>query len=265
MDFQVDGQRIFAYTGSHQPQAGQPAIVFVHGAAMDHSAWILQSRYFAFHQHNVYALDLPGHGRSDGKALPSITAMADWLGRFFTAADIDQALLVGHSMGSLAVLECAARLPERVRALALLATAVPMPVSEQLLTAAAEDTASAITMITAWAHSPASHFGGNPAPGLWMTGGGRRLLERAAAGVLHTDLQACNDYTAGLSSATKVQCPTLLVLGKRDLMTPPRAAQALSHALPQTQTVLLPGCGHMPLYERPDEVLDALIDFDFSR
>ncbi len=91
----------------------------MHGAAHDHSARSLQSRYFAYHGCNVLAFDLPGHGRSEGPPLASIGAMADWIVAALDAAGIEQAALVGHSMGSLAALECAARHPERVRALAL--------------------------------------------------------------------------------------------------------------------------------------------------
>ena len=79
-------------------------VVFVHGAASDHSVWALQSRYFAHHGCNVLALDLPAHGRSAGAPLPSVEAIADWLPRVLDAAGVaSAATLVGHSLGSLAV------------------------------------------------------------------------------------------------------------------------------------------------------------------
>ena len=261
MQLTVNGTSVYAYSGTRDFKADQDSIVFVHGAAMDHSVWILQSRYFAFHQRNVLALDLPGHGRSGGEALASIGELADWLIQVLDSADIAQATLVGHSMGSLAVLEAAARYPQRVQKLALLGSSCPMPVAQPLLDAAKNDTATAIDMITVWGHSSTSHFGGNRNPGLWMAGGGKSLLEKAAPGVLFIDLSACNNYQDGLTSAASVQCPTLLIIGQRDMMTPARAARGLIETLPKVETVTLPRCGHMMFYERPDETLDALINF----
>lgn len=261
MELSINGQTVYAYTGTHPLSAGQPTVIFVHGAGMDHSAWILQSRYFAYHGYNVLALDLPGHGRSSGAPLSTIGALADWLAQLIEITGLGPATLVGHSMGSLAVLECAARYPERVQALALLGTAVPMTVGQALLDAAEANDPAAIDMIVHWGHSPRAHFGGNRAPGLWLAGISQRLLERAANGVLYQDLQACNSYQAGLDSAAKVSCPVLFVLGAQDLMTPVRVAQQLVAAISQAQQVKIPYCGHMMMIEKPDETLDALIDF----
>ena len=88
--------------------------MFVHGAAHDHSVWAWQSRYFAHHGFNVLAVDLPGHGRSAGEAQSSVEAIADWIAALLDAVGVKRAALVGHSLGSLAVLEAAARYPVRV-------------------------------------------------------------------------------------------------------------------------------------------------------
>lgn len=257
----VTGQPAYVYTGTRPLNPDAATVVFAHGAGMDHTVWLLQSRYFAHHRYNVLAVDLPGHGRSAGEPLATIEAQADWLAALLDAAGLQRAALVGHSMGALAVLEAAARHAERVTALALLGVAVPMPVGPALLDAARADSSAAVEMITLWGFAPASHLGGNRVPGLWLAGGGRRLLERAGPGVLFTDLSACNNYRSGLDSAARVRCPSLLLLGQRDLMTPPRNARELADALPDARSLVLPGCGHMMSVERPEETLDALRGF----
>src|SRR5262245_9076349 len=133
MDFTVDGQRVFAATGGRAPRAGQPSVVFVHGAGMDHTVWTLQTRWFAHHGRSALAVDLPGHGRSAGAPLGAIAAQADWLLRFLDAAGLESAALVGHSMGALACLEAASRAPQRIWALALLAAAPELKVHPELL------------------------------------------------------------------------------------------------------------------------------------
>src|SRR5213595_1348800 len=119
----VGGQSVYAYTGSRRFDPTLPTVVFVHGAAHDHSVWALQSRYFAHHGRNVLAVDLPGHGRSGGEALPSVEAIGDWIIDLLDAAGVKAAALVGHSMGSLAVLAAAGRHPARVTRLSLLGPA----------------------------------------------------------------------------------------------------------------------------------------------
>jgi len=258
---QVAGSDVYAYTGSRPFDAALPTIVFVHGAANDHSVWALQSRYFAHHGRNVLAVDLPGHGRSGGDALPSVEAIADWLPALLDAAGVPAAALVGHSLGALAVLAAAARHPARVTRIALLGPAVPMPVSDVLLDAAKANDHVAYELINGWSYSPGKQLGGSPVPGMWLMGSGMRLMERTRPGVLYTDLAACHTYADGLIAAAAVRCPALLILGARDLMAPPKGAPALIAALADARVVTLPDCGHALMAEQPDAVLDALAAF----
>jgi len=261
VNFEVDGRRAFAYAAAHELDAGKPTAVFVHGAGLDHSWFGLQSRYFGYHGWNVRALDLPGHGRSDGPPLPSIETMADWISEVLKKTNIPKAAVVGHSMGSLVALECAARHPGQVERIALIATAYPMKVAEPFLEAAKKNDYAAFDMHTIWGHAPQVPLGGNPNPGMWMYGDTLARLERLAPGVLHNDLKACNDYAAGLESAAKVKCPALFILGRRDMMTPPKHGIALSEALKNSKSVIVSTSGHSLMAEAPDTVLDALIGF----
>jgi len=259
-EFTVDGRAVFAATGGRPFDASLPAVIFVHGAGMDHTIWALQTRYFAYRGRTVVALDLPGHGRSEGPALGSIAELAAWLGRFISAAGLDEVSLAGHSMGALAALECAAGLGDRLRALALLGVAPAIPVHPDLLAAAAADDPLAFELITSWGHGRTGHRGGNRAPGLWLLGACQRLLQRSKPGVLACDLAACNAYQAarGLEMAARVTCPSLVLLGAQDRMTPPKGGHKLAAAMAGARVVELADCGHMMMAEKPDETLDAL-------
>jgi pimeloyl-ACP methyl ester carboxylesterase len=253
----VDGRAVFAYTANHELDAPKRTVAFIHGAGLDHSWFGLQSRYFGYHGWNVLALDLPGHGRSEGPPLATVPAIADWLCRVLDAAQLRNAALVGHSMGSLVAVDCATRLAARVERIALIATAYPMKVGEAFLDAAKRNEYTAFDMHTIWGHAPRVPLGGNPNPGMWMYGDTQARLERLSAGVLYTDLKASNDYVF----AGSVKCPALFILGKRDMMTPPRAASALQEQMPGAQSVLIDTSGHSLMAEAPDAVLDALIAF----
>jgi pimeloyl-ACP methyl ester carboxylesterase len=260
MELSVDGKRVFAATGGKPFNPDLPVVIFIHGAGMDHTVWTLQTRFFAHHGRAVLAVDLPGHGRSEGSALGSIEALADWTARLIEAAGAGRAAVVGHSMGALVALETAARAPDRVWALALLGAAAAMPVHPDLLAAAARGDHDAYDLVVSWGYGRRAHLGGARAPGLWMLGSGLRLLERGRDRTLGADLAACNAYKGGLDAAGRVRCPTLLLLGEADRMCPPAQARALAARIDDQRTVILPRAGHLMMIEQPDATLDALAE-----
>ena len=261
MELNINGSKAYAYSGGRAFDAALPTLVFVHGAQHDHSVWILQSRYLAHHGYGVLALDLPGHGRSKGPALARVEDIADWIAAVLDAAGVKQTALVGHSMGSLIALECAARHPARVSKIALLACAYPMKVSADLLDATRDNEPLAQDMVNIWSHLAYAQYPNNPGPGFWVIGENLRLMQRQKPGVMHVDFSACNAYAGGAEAAAKVGCPALFVIARRDAMTPARSAQALAQTLKGARIVTIEGSGHNMMAEKPDEVLDALVAF----
>ncbi len=260
MEPSVDGSKVFLVDYGKGFEPARPSLLFVHGAGMDHSVWPLQARHFAYRGWNSLALDLPGHGRSEGRQLASIEAMAEWLARLIEALGVGRVHLVGHSMGALIALAHAARNPESTASVALLGAAPAMPVHPALLEAAGRPGAMAPELICDWGFGPAGHFGGHRAPGSWMVGHAMALLERAAGPLLHDDLAACNAWQGGAEAATRVQCPALIVTGTADRMTPARQGARLAAGMGNAKLVTL-DCGHMMMVEQPDASLDALITF----
>jgi pimeloyl-ACP methyl ester carboxylesterase len=261
MELRLCGRKVYAATGGRPFSPGQPALLFVHGAGQDHTCWQQPARYFAWRGHRALAVDLPGHGRSEGPPLASVAAAAGWIGELIDALGLAEASLVGHSMGSAIALEAAAAGGRRITRLALLGAGLAIPVNARLLETALAAPDQAARMIVGWGHGPRARIGGNPVPGMWMTGAAMALLARNPPGVLHADLAACNAWTSGPEAAARVKCPALVVIGARDAMTPPRAGEALARNLVAGRTVRIAECGHMPLAEAPDAVLNALIAF----
>src|SRR3954462_9872924 len=106
-----------------------------------------------------------------------------------------------------------------------------MKVGEAFLDAARRNDHAAFDMETIWGHAAQVPLAGNPNPGMWMYGDTLARLARLAPGVLYKDLKACNDYAVGAESAAAVRCPALLVLGRRDVMTPIKAAKSLQEKI----------------------------------
>ena len=261
MKLTVRSEETFIYTAGRDIDRNLPSVLFLHGAANDHSVWALQSRYFAYHGWNALSVDLPGHGASNGKPHAAVGAMADWIFALLGELNLETVSLVGHSMGSLAALETAARYPQKISKLVMVGTAVPMAVSDTLLDAAIGNDHSAFDMVNIWGHTAAAQIGSNPLPGVWMAGDFLRLLEKSKRDVLGNDLKACNDYKDGIAAAAKVICPTLLLLGKQDMMTSPKMTKEVTSTLKDCRVVVLDRAGHIPMAEEPDATLDALKQF----
>ncbi|WP_374565287.1 alpha/beta fold hydrolase [Ideonella sp.] len=261
MKLTVNGREAYAYTGGKAFDPALPCVVFIHGALHDHTVWTLLARWCAHHGYSVLAVDLPGHMKSAGPALDSVEAMADWVLALLDAAEVKQAALVGHSMGSLIALEAAGRAPGRVSKLVMVGTAYPMKVSPALLEMSKNDPLAAIDLVTTLSYSSIAQKPGYPGPGVWVRGGGKALCRLVLAKqgndqLYHQDFVACNAYAGALDAAAKVTAPATLILGRRDQMTPPKAAAEIGAALKaRVETV---DAGHVLMAEAPDATLAAL-------
>lgn len=260
MRFIVQGYPAFCYTGGKPFDRTKPVLVFIHGAAMDHSVWQWQSRYLAHHGYSVLAVDLPGHGKSPGQARDSIEQIADWIVALLDAAEVTRASVIGHSMGSLVALDCAIRHAARFERLALLGTACPMPVGEAFLGAARDNNADAIDMEAYWGHSPLALMGASTIPGTHLAGASHALISRALRDVQFAGLNACNAYRATAEAIASIKAPTLVIAGNRDLMTPAKAGKAVADAIAGSRFVTV-SAGHAMMSEAAVAVTLALTGF----
>ncbi|HEY4084062.1 MAG TPA: alpha/beta hydrolase [Burkholderiaceae bacterium] len=226
-------------------------VVFLHGALNDHRVWApLVSRLTTY---TCLALDLPGHAEGAGPPLDSIEALADWLWTELDRRGVQQAALVGHSMGSLIALEAAARRPERAHSLTLVGTACPMRVSEGMLTAARDQPEQAMAMVDTYSRS-------QPDPeGQLLALMQSVMAAQPAMNLLELDLRVCDRYTNGLEAAAKVTCPVQLILGEHDKMTPIKRAMNLAETLKAPVHKL--NAGHALMAEAPEEMSNLMIRF----
>lgn len=264
MELTVAGQRCRIATGGRPFDPGAalwPPVVLIHGAANDRDTWQTVAGGLAAAGCAVLAPDLPGHGLASGPPLHSIEALADWLPALLDAAGVAQAMLVGHSMGSLVALECAARHPQRVDRLALLGAAAPMPVAEALLSRSESDPDRVYRMMTEYSLTAPFRLAGGGGHGIWGPGVTLAIMRRSPPGVLAIDLAACNGYQNGPSAAARVVCPTLLLVARRDRMTPRRNLSPLQSALRQVQRREIADCGHAMMNEQPQAVVRELMSF----
>ncbi len=230
--------------------AAKPPVVFVHGAGGTHQHWLYQVRDVSASP--SYALDLPGHGRSEGQGRDTIASYGDWLVAFLDEAELDRVILVGHSMGGAVAQDVALRRPARVAGLGLVATGARLRVAPAIVDGILEDKDEAVRLITEWAFGPEA-----PAE---MKRLGRQQMAQTPAEVLHGDFAACDAFDA-MDRLGEIGAPALVLCGTKDRLTPAKYSVYLRDHLPEATLHLVEGAGHMVMVERPQAVVQALAGF----
>ena len=257
---------IYGQSSLTQIDASKPTVIFIHGVLNDHSVWDAVLSPLATSLSggiNAIAIDLPGHGHSTGQAPATVEEAADTLLAMLSSAGIERAALVGHSFGSLIALEAAARAPGRVTHAALLGTASPMRVSPVLLEESVNNPMAAIDMVNNFSFSQKPP----PPPELMQHVFAKSQHKSApdvATNIFHIGLNACNSYQNATLAITKVTAPILFIVGDKDKMTPPKAAQVLVDAAMQagkSVTQVSVDAGHQMMVEAPSKIVQALHAF----
>ena len=263
-----DGGTIYTIT-----RGDGPPVVFCHGVTLSSRVWAKQFDTFPAAGFRAVAFDSRGHGESEvGETGHSIDNLADDLRTVLVGLDLHDAILVGHSMGGMAVQALAIRHPDvvaaRVRGLVLQSTASHNLVSDaqrvrqaiERIVGLGPDLGSLMRQRNLGLLLARIGFGNNPHPShveatREMLGACSRATTReAVAALLSLDL------TAGLPS---IDVPTLVLVGTADALTPASDSRRIADLVPGARLVEYPGAGHMLMYERTDDV-DALI-MDFAR
>ena len=104
---EIKKKKIFSNDVGHPFDKKKPTIILLHGSGQSHVVWSLTDQFLADKGFNVFTLDLPGHGNSEGPCLKSIEEISNWLNDFVDHVGIEKSILVAHSQGCLEALEFA--------------------------------------------------------------------------------------------------------------------------------------------------------------
>lgn len=233
----------------------QLPVVLIHGAGGNHLFWPPEIRRMK--EFRIYALDLPGHGRSKGHGLQDINAYADIIANWMNSIKLNRAVIVGHSMGGAIALTLAQEYEDKVLGLGLISTGARLRVNPLIL----DNTAGAQTFPTALSFIINKSFSKEASPRLVSLA--QRRLADIRPSVLHGDLLACNKFDL-IGSLHNIKDPCLIVSGQNDEMTPPRYSQYLYETIQGATLNLVPGAGHMVMLEKPLIVMNILKRFLFQ-
>lgn len=245
-----------------------PRLLLVHAIGMDRHSWESIAPQLA-QDFQVAALDLPGHGESDKPAGVDygIWALAARVHRFLDELEWPDALVVGNSLGGGVSLAMTLQQPDRVRGLALIDSVAfrsGLPLVGRLAFV------PVLPLTTALAPRLAVRLGLETARRRWgsVTAGrcdsarcylrsreGRGAFFRALRQLYGPDLDEMSEHYG------EIHCPTLVLHGERDPLIRLEHAARLATAIPTARLETLPGVGHFPQEEAPEETLQHLRRF----
>lgn len=251
-----------------------PPVVFVHGLSGVWQNW-LETLPDIARDHRAIALDLPGFGRSPMPAGPiSITGYARLLGGLLDALDLPSATLVGNSMGGFVAADLAIQEPARVDRLALVAAAgisveqmrndrglALLRRLETLVELYGAFVASRVDAVTrrrrlrrAMLRVVMAEPESLPGPLI------REQLEGTGAPGFLDAVEALTTYPIR-DRLPEIAVPTLVVWGAEDRLVPLADAHRFAELIPDTELVVYPRTGHVPMLERPQRFLEDLSAF----
>lgn len=245
----VQGRAI--HYASRHPLRGRPALVFIHGAGGSHENWGSQVRELG-ERYDAVAVDLPGHGRSEGDGCRTIPDYRDFVRDLLDALALPRVILVGHSMGGGITQGFALAYPDRVQGIVLVGTGARLRVHPDIFEALRTDPAAAADLVARWAYSPKA------APELPERG--RQAYLRCPLSVIEGDFRACDAFDV-MTEVSRIGLPTQVIVGGDDRLTPRKYADYLHAQIPASRLAVIPDAGHMVMLEKPAALNAALADF----
>jgi len=253
--FQVDNNDVFASDSGQGIDKNKETIILLHGSGLSHIVWSLTEQYLSNQNYNVLAIDLPGHGNSEGNCLKSIEEISDWLEKVFKQLSISELTMIGHSQGCLESLEYSSRYSKRVKNLIFVGGSYRMPVNQDLIDLAVSGDDKAVQLMMKWSYENSKKFiGGNPVEKIINSS--RDIRE-----VLATDLIACNNYENGSEALKSINCPTLFIFGELDKMVNLEKGKKFAELIPNSKTHIIKDCGHMIMFEKAFEMREKITKF----
>lgn len=252
--YNIESTKIACWINASDFDKHQRSLIFIHGSGGDHSLWSHQ--YAKLHKYyNIVAVDLPGHGHSQGNGETDVERYCLWIKKLLDVLRLKNVILIGHSLGAAVALQFALTFSQYIAGIVVVGGGLKMPVNPSLLECLKANPAEAIELICKFslAKENRSKFS-EPL---------KESLSVASIDVLYGDFSACDklDFTNQIG---EIILPALVICGVEDKMTPPDFSRQIAAGIVGSKLCLIEGAGHMVMMERPDQFNDALNIFALS-
>jgi pimeloyl-ACP methyl ester carboxylesterase len=252
--FNIESTKIACWINSNNFGTHKQSLIFIHGSGSDHSVWSHQYAQLR-KQYNIVAIDLPGHGRSEGSGENEVGNYCLWVRKLMDVLNLKNPILVGHSLGAAITLSFALNYPGAISAIIVVSGGIRMPVNPFLLEGIKQNPAATIDLICKLSLVKENR--------LKFFASLKKSLSQTNADILYGDFLACSklDLTEKIN---KINLSALVLCGVEDKMTPPDFSRQIAGGIGGAKLSLIEGAGHMVMMERPKEFNEALNKFALS-
>ncbi len=232
----------------------QPAVVFLHGVGGGRHGWATQQAHVVALGWRSLAWDMPGYGDSPMIEPYDFAHLARALWQMLDAAHIQQAVLVGHSMGAMVALQAWTQAPERIRAMVLAASSPAFgntdgDFHQQFLAQRLAPLEAGKTMANiADRLIPSMVAPGSTAPALALA---REGMAAIAPDAYRAALRALVQFEQRAALPT-ITVPVLCLAAEHDRTAPPSVMERMAQKIPGARYACLAGAGHLLQYEQPE-------------
>ena len=226
-------------------------IVFIHGSGGTGHFWRAQVEGLAEHV-NTVALDLPGHGRSGKDGKNTVADYARAVLEFTEAAGIPRPIPCGLSIGGAIVQQLLLDYAKQFQAGILIGTGAKLKVLPMIFEAIEKDYSGFVEMLCKFAASEKT------VPEVIQPF--RDDLKKCNPLVTLGDFQACNRFDV-INRLAEISVPVMVISAQDDKLTPPKYADFLESAIPNTTRAHISDAGHIAPLEKPGEVNQSITEF----
>ncbi len=247
----IDMQRKRYYYEAKLPADQDPKhiIVFIHGAGGSHMHWTYQLESLG-KEHLAIAVDLPGHGQSQGNSADMISEYVDFLHTFSEHLIGSPFILAGHSMGGAIAQEFAHSFPEKLSGLVLAGTGARLKVLPAIIKTFAEGNVFRELVNYLYGKNAPEHL-------LDIT---RKDMETVSPKVFFNDFTACNKFDM-LDKLTEIKTKTLIISAGEDSLTPVKYGKYLANRILYSEMHMIKQAGHMMMLEQPQQFNKLISNF----
>lgn len=222
-----------------------PAVIFIHGAGQSTLCWKFQKALAeVIDKFSFIFIDLPGHGKSTGSGFNTVKAYSDFIHEFIKELDIDEYILIGHSMGGRIAQVHILEYPEPVIGCVLAGSGARIRVTNYTMECA---------------KNRFEEFASLASENALSASASEKLREEFKSWILDTnqqtvinDLEACNKFDTR-EEISRFNVPALIIAGDKDNLATPEHYLHLKNEIPDSKLEIIKGAGHFMMLEKPAE------------
>ncbi len=248
----VKGTKIHYLEKKSRTSGPDMTVVLIHGSGGNAGLWRKVMEGLA-DGYDSLAVDLPGHGKSEGEGMKSIAEYREFVKDFFGVLGMEKIALGGHSLGGGVVQDFALKYPEKLRAVLLIGTGARLRVLPEALERLRQMAEGKIEpRFEPWGFSS----GATPE----LLSEGEREWAKTSPRVRYHDMAACDQFDI-MKEVDKIRLPALMVCGREDRLTPVKYSEYLKGKIPGSKMEIVEGAGHTVMLEAPEALSKVILTF----